>query len=217
MDLDNNDQQNAGNNAAAGGAGTGVTPGVLPEAQGARTALRRRLILGGLVGIPAALAVMKPVKTLAKSKKKKACSYSGWHSFKLNPNTSAQPNKSKKCKSGFNQKFFYSKAKKKLPKNKKSRNNSNYNKIYNHSGSLVTIYQNTTFSSLFGSGSSSTIMSILGGGSSTNSAFLTALFNAYWLNGSGYPYTCAEIYKLWGQTSNQANIALFLQQLDSFS
>lgn len=216
MDLENHGQQNAGNDAVAGGAGVGVTRAV-PQAQGARTALRRRLVLGGLVGIPAALTVMKPVKTLAKSKKKKACTYSGWHSFKLNPNTSAQPNKGKKCKSGFTQKFFYSKAKKKLPKNSKSGNNSSYNKVYNHSGSLVTIYQNTTFSSLFGSGTSSTIMSILAGGSTTYSAFLTALFNAYWLNGSGYPYTCAQIYQLWGQTSNQANIALFLQQLDSFS
>ena len=215
MDLENYDQHNAGGNAAAGGASTGVTPEML-ETQGTRTALRRRLVLGGLVGIPAALTVMKPVKTLAKSKKKKSCSYSGWHSFKLNPHTSAQPNKGKECKSGFTQKFFYSKAKKKLPKNSKSKNSSSYNKIYNHNNQLVTIYQNTTFSSLFGSGSG-TIMSILGGGSTTSSAFLTALFNAYWLNGSGYPYTCADIYKLWGQTSNQANIALFLQQLDSFS
>jgi hypothetical protein len=204
------------------GENTGSAMSVPPDAPTAavHTALRRRLILGGMVGLPAALAVMKPVKTLAKAKK--ACSYSGWHSFKLNSRTSAHPKSN--CKGGKKSNFWYSKAKKKLPvTNKKNGKTitSSYT-INNYAGHSTPLYQTTTFNQLFGSGSTQTIIQCLQSGSSNQGAFLTALLNATYLGGWGYPYTQSDIYKIWhtpttlGTGVTQTQAALFFQQLDSF-
>jgi len=206
------------------GTGSGIPASPDTAAHAVHTALRRRLILGGMVGLPATLAVMKPVKTLAKAKK--ACSYSGWHSFKLNSNSSAHPKSN--CYGGKKASFWYSKAKKKLPKSTtKKKNNrtvtvtSNY-QIANYAGKLTPLYQSTTFNQLFGSGTTQTIIQCLSSGSTTQGAFLTALFNATYLNGSGYPYKETDIYAIWanptklGTGVSQAQAALFFQQLDAF-
>jgi hypothetical protein len=189
------------------------------EQRDARMTLRRRLLIGGLV-IPAGLAVMKPVKTLAKSKT--YCSYSGWHSFKISSHTSAQPKKN--CKKGYKSKWWYSKVQKKLPKAKK-KNGHTYTSNYsmpNYRGTTVKLYQDTTFSSLFGSGSTQTISQCLASGLSNQCAFLTALFNAYYLNSYGYPFKYTDIYAIWsnptklGAGVDQNHAALFFQQLDAF-
>jgi hypothetical protein len=176
-----------------------------------------------MVGIPVSLAVMHPIKTLAK-KKKKSCSYSGWHSFKMKSNVSAQPKKTK-CVGGKKSSFWYSKAKKKLPKKKKKKFGrwitSSYS-IPNYNNQQVWLYQTTLFKTLFGSGDTKTIMQCLAAGTSTEGAYLTALFNAYYFNGSGYPYKYTDIYGFWSHPTNlgagvtQAQVALFLQQLDAF-
>ncbi len=184
------------------------------------TALRRRLILGGMVGLPAALAVMKPVKTLAKATQ--ACSFSGWHSFQLNSSTSAHPTSN--CTAGRKSSFWYSKTAKKLPKSKKKNGRtitSNY-KINNYAGQSTPLYQTTTFKQLFGSGTTQTIVQCLASGSTNQGAFLTALLNAAYFNGSGYPYKVTDIYGIWanpaklGTGVTQTQAALFFQQLDSF-
>jgi hypothetical protein len=181
-------------------------------------ALRRRLILGGMVGVPTALAVMKPVKTLAKAKK--VCSYSGWHSFKLNSNSSAHPKNN--CTSGKKQSTWHSKAKSKLPK-KKTKNghqvNSNYS-IPNYLGKTTALYQTTKFSDLFQSSVSTTIVNCLNSSTSNEGAFLAALFSAKYIG--GYPYTVSKIYSLYsnpaqlGKTVTQTMVAQYLRDLDSF-
>ena len=189
-------------------------------AEAVHTALRRRLILGGMVGLPAALAVMKPVKTLAKATQ--ACSYSGWHSFQLNSSTSAHPTSN--CTAGQQSSFWHSKAAKKLPKseNKNGRTVTSNYKINNYAGQLTPLYQTTTFKQLFGSGTTQTIVQCLASGSTNQGAFLTALFNAVYFNGSGYPYKATDIYGIWANPSKlgtgvtQTQAALFFQQLDLF-
>ena len=210
------------------GTGSGIPASTDTATHAVHTALRRRLILGGMVGLPATLAVMKPIKTLAKAKK--SCSYSGWHSFKLktsSPKASAHP-KNSNCYGGKKSPFWYSKAKKKLPASKTKKKNhrtvtvtSNY-QIANYAGVLTPLYQTTTFSQLFGSGTTQTIISCLSSGSTTQGAFMTALLNATYLNGVGYPYKATDIYAIWktptklGTGVTQAQAGLFFQQLDAF-
>jgi hypothetical protein len=217
-----------GPSGGPGGDAAGSDRGI----QAARSALRRRMLLRGLVVAPATLAVMRPVKTLAKAKK--VCSYSGWHSFKINPHTSASP-KNKHCKTGYSTKFYASKYASKIPKSKTKKGRhvtSNYT-MKAKSGAVVTLYQSTLFNTLFGSGGGSgktakTLLYYLQNASANpnQSAFITALFNAYYFNRSGYPYTCQDIYTYWVNPTKlspdakppltQNTVALYFQQLDSF-
>jgi len=213
--------------------GTSQVPGASLRSAGGEAAaagLRRRLLLGGMVGIPVSLAVMHPIKTLAK-KKKKSCSYSGWHSFKLKTNVSAQPKQQTKCKGGKKSSFWYSKAKNKFPKQKKKKFGrwvvSSYSIPSNpHAGSSTTVYlyQTTTFKNLFvnNGADNTTIINCLASGTSTEGAYLTALFNAYFLNGYGYPYKYTDVYNYWttptalGAGVTKTQVALFFQQLNAF-
>ena len=199
--------------------GSGAPASTDAPAAAVHRALRRRLILSGMVGLPAALAVMKPVKTLAKAKQ--ACSYSGWHSFQLNSSTSAHPTSN--CTAGRQSSFWHSKTAK-MPISKKENGRtvtSNY-KINNYAGQSTPLYQTTTFKQLFGSGTTQTIVQCLASGSTNQGAFLTALCNAAYFNGSGYPYKVTDIYGIWanptklGTGVTQTQAALFFQQLDSF-
>jgi hypothetical protein len=164
---------------------------------------RRRLLTRSLIGGPLALAAMRPVKTLASSS---YCNYSGWHSFKLDANTSQAPKT--KCTTG-----------------KKS---GHYNTgsgwpatIASHTGTTVTLHATggsaTKFKNLFPGTDSTTLLTYLGG-SANQGVFITALFNAK--NVAGYPFTCAQIYAIWsnpallGSGVTLAGAALFFSQLD---
>jgi hypothetical protein len=204
------------NRSESKGSATPVPPNA--SVQAVPAALRRRLILGGMVGVPTALAVMKPVKTLAKAKK--VCSYSGWHSFNLNTHSSAHPKNN--CTTGIKQSTWHSKAKNKLPKQKKKNGhqvNSNYS-IQNYLGKATLLYQTTKFSELFHSSVSTTIINCLNSSTSTEGAFLAALFNATWIG--GYPYTASKIYSLYtnptqlGSGVTLSTVANYLRDLDSF-
>jgi hypothetical protein len=213
----------------SGGLG-GDSAGPDREIQAARSALRRRMLLRGLVVAPATLAVMRPVKTLAKATK--VCSYSGWHSFKVTPTTSAHPNDH--CKTGYNINFYYSKYRTKLPKSK-TKNGRRVTSPYSiaaYNGSVVSLYQTTTFNQLFGGTggtvghTAETLLYWLGQSSSNQAAYLAALFNANYFHGSGYPYTVANVYAYWTDPASlssdttpalsQSDVALFFNQLDSF-
>jgi hypothetical protein len=185
------------------------------ETQASRAALRRRLLLQGAVGVPAALAVMQPVKTLAKAKK--YCHYSGWHSFKLKSTTSAKPKEN--CKAGYKSshyKYKYSK----VPKRSGWGGSSYY--LVDCNNHSIKLYKTTTFNDLFGSGySTQTIWYWLQNGSTTKGAFVTAIFNAHNFGSSGYPFSCATIYQIWknptllGNGVTQDLAAMFFQQLDT--
>jgi hypothetical protein len=198
-----------------------------PAGSSAHSELRRRLLLRGLVGGPVVLAGMRPVRTLAKAKK--YCQYSGWHSFKVNAQTSASPNGKTKCTSG-KRPPVVKKRLSKLPKDKKHNGGkpSPYS-MPNYRGTTVYLYQSTTFRDLFGSGSTNTLSQCLQGGD-TYAAFLTALYNAYvyYSPSGGYPLQYTDVYAVWDQnwtklspgasglnglTPSQA--ALFFEQLDS--
>src|SRR5579864_3905830 len=133
------------------------------DAQAAHAAARRRLVLLGLAAVPS-LAVMRPVKTLAKAKK--SCSFSGWHSFKVNANSSAAP-KHSKCTGGHKASYFSSKYIKLIPKKKSQYGHSPYYTIYqlpNYLNHSITLTQSTKFSDLFGTGDTKTLAQCLSGG-----------------------------------------------------
>jgi hypothetical protein len=225
-------QANGGDEGALPGASSVAV--AASDRDHARSELRRRLLLRGLVGTPVTLAAMRPVQTLAKAKK--YCHYSGWHSFKIDAKSSASPSKKQTCKAG-KTKTYYKQKVKKLPKKTKKKNKSKSKsgklqpasygggqtyQFPNCNGQLVTLTQSTRFCDLFGSGSTATLYQCFQAGGTCGS-YLTAVFNAWNYNSSGYPFTCKQVYAIWnmptllgtGVTQDQA--ALFFQQLDSFS
>jgi len=215
MNSDGQDQRGEGLGVASLAGPGQNSAGPEPAAQAVRSALRRRLLLQGTLGAPVALAVMQPVKTLAKAKK--YCHYSGWHSFKIKTNTSVSPKE--KCTAGRKSSYYKSKYSK-VPKSSGHSGTRYY--VQNSSGTVITLYKNTTFKDLFGNGSTNTIWYWLQLSSSTQGAFITAVFNAYNYGTSGYPFKhCSDIYNIWnnptilGANVNQDQAALFLQQLDS--
>ena len=181
-------------------------------AEAVHTALRRRLILGGMVGVPTTLAVMKPVKTLAKAYM--VCSFSGWQSFQVNPTSSAAPQVN--CTAGYTTAHWEAQAQN-WPATATS--SGTLYKVENSGGTQVQVYQNTTFAALFGSGPPQPVTTILSNSSSAPGAYLTALFNANSV--TGYPYTVTQIYQYWtnpqllGTGVTQAQVASFFQQLNT--
>jgi hypothetical protein len=218
-----------GQDRAETGKGPHEGPGgdVNPGTQGARSLLRRRMVMRGLVAAPAALAVMRPIKTLAKAKK--VCSYSGWHSFKMDPHSSSHPKD--KCKQGYNTKFYYGKYESKIPKSKTKSHGRVTKSPYTitaYNNSTVYLYQTTTFITLFGTNPGdnpkkpTTILTYLGEPSTNQAAYLTALFNAYYFHTSGYPYKTSQIYEFWATPTSlapgldQTLVAQYFDQLNSF-
>ena len=197
-----------------------------PAGSSAHSELRRRLLLRGLVGGPVVLAGMRPVRTLAKAKK--YCQYSGWHSFKVDAQTSASPNGKSKCTSGKSPSVVKRKLSK-LPKSKKQNGGKQSRTRYPITGAQPSIFIKAP-----PSGISSAAAAQIRSRNACKAVALTPPSSRRFTtpmsynSSGGYPLKYTDVYAVWdgnwanlspgasglkGLTSSQA--ALFFEQLDS--